>query len=139
LNSIEDKESEIIAKEAKKDDEAELGYIDEHGGTDFNPFDNDDVQAVLVEKDDRINELDFQVHELAKVVNTGQVNTDHVINHPTYKALLRGYEDMQVERDNLLLEKEELIRENEELKETARKLTKQSFKPAAELKGSVGQ
>jgi hypothetical protein len=133
MSDIEDKEAEIIQKEARKDDASELGLSDDLYVPSNNAFDNEEVQGVLAEKDDKINELDYQVHELSKLVNNGKVNTDQILNHPTYIELKKTFETVRADRDNLLLE-------NEELREAARKLTQQSFKhAAAELKGSLGQ
>jgi seryl-tRNA synthetase len=134
--SIEDKEAEIIQKEARKDDQDELGLSDDihtarinhdvaaRKSKDYNPFDDDEVLDVLSEKDDKIRELDEQVQELAKYVNTSQVE-----NHPAYKRL-------QERNDQLIHDNVELT---ETIKEYIANEPKSTFKPATAYQGSVGQ
>ena len=133
MSDIEEKEQEVIRREAKEDDESELGHSrmeitdvihgDKHY-VDYNPFDHDDVQAVLAEKDDKIRELDGQVQELVKYVNSHNMQ-----DHPEYLKL-------KAQNDQLVLE-------NAELMETNRRLMKENpgatFKPATSFGGSVGQ
>jgi phage terminase large subunit-like protein len=132
MRNIEDEEAEIIAKEAKRDDESELTYdkvddmpkkfdVDVVG---IDPFDNDEVQGVLAEKDYKIQELDQQVQELAKYVNTGQVE-----NHPSYKRLQERVETLSIENNELIETNRKLLKDN----------PSSTFKPAASFGGNLGQ
>jgi hypothetical protein len=136
MRNIEDEEAEIIAKEAKRDDESELTYdkVDDMPSkfqiTDvvgIDPLDNEIVQGMLAEKDYRIAELEKLCEESAKYFNNHDIK-----NHPDYIKLQEQLERITEDRDNLILE-------NEQLKETARKLTKEGFKPAASFGGNLGQ